>query len=302
MPGVFPVVMNGAADLANVDPGFHHVIAELPHRGDKFGLIRIEVVAEVHGVGVLHLVTCFGRVVRCRAGMLPGPVQHRDDDNADRGHYCDDDRADHGDELNCCCVGQRQWVAFRLSPLRGSFEKCLLTGVDGIKVTVMNIKTWIATGALAVLVVGGSITGAAVHSASVQADAARTVQVRADAQAATDYATQNAAAATAAEAQKVAADASYAQYLADQKTAADLAAQQAQAASDAAAAAAAAQVAAAPVQRASIAAPTGPIKCPAGSTANSGDAGNDTSCFPDICFHIVLPDPAHPECVTAFKP
>ena len=49
-------------------------------------------------------------------------------------------------------------------------------------------------------------------------------------------------------------------------------------------------------------APAGPIKCPAGSSANTGDGPNDTSCFPDICFHIVLPDPAHPECVTAFKP
>lgn len=49
-------------------------------------------------------------------------------------------------------------------------------------------------------------------------------------------------------------------------------------------------------------APSGPIKCPAGSQANSGDGPNDTSCFPEICFHIVLPDPAHPECVTAFKP
>lgn len=42
--------------------------------------------------------------------------------------------------------------------------------------------------------------------------------------------------------------------------------------------------------------------CPAGSQANSGDASGDTSCFPEICFHIVLPDPAHPECVTPFKP
>ena len=49
-----------------------------------------------------------------------------------------------------------------------------------------------------------------------------------------------------------------------------------------------------------------PVLCPAGSQANSGTTINgvrvDTSCFPDICFHLVLPDPAHPECVTAFKP
>jgi hypothetical protein len=50
------------------------------------------------------------------------------------------------------------------------------------------------------------------------------------------------------------------------------------------------------------AAPSGPTRCPAGSQANSGDASGDTSCFPEICFHLVLPDPAHPECVTPFKP
>lgn len=47
---------------------------------------------------------------------------------------------------------------------------------------------------------------------------------------------------------------------------------------------------------------SGPVRCPAGSQANSGDGGNDTSCFPVICFHIQLPDPNHPECVTPFKP
>lgn len=78
----------------------------------------------------------------------------------------------------------------------------------------------------------------------------------------------------------------------------------------AAAAAAAAQVAvqqaaaqaAADAAKKAAAQTTGPIKCPAGSQANSGDGGNDTSCFPEICFHLVLPDPAHPECVTPFKP
>ncbi|GAA0426553.1 hypothetical protein GCM10009543_22180 [Leifsonia naganoensis] len=48
--------------------------------------------------------------------------------------------------------------------------------------------------------------------------------------------------------------------------------------------------------------PSGPIKCPAGSQANSGDGGNDTSCLPEICFHITLPDPNHTECETPFKP
>lgn len=49
-------------------------------------------------------------------------------------------------------------------------------------------------------------------------------------------------------------------------------------------------------------APAGPIKCPPGSQANSGDGPNDTSCFPSECFTITLPDPAYPQCVTAFKP
>jgi len=81
------------------------------------------------------------------------------------------------------------------------------------------------------------------------------------------------------------------QAAADEKARQDLAAQQA-------AAAAAAQAAAA--HHSSSAG--GPIRCPAGSSANSNDGVNDTSCFPDICFHIPIPDPAHPECDTAFKP
>lgn len=94
------------------------------------------------------------------------------------------------------------------------------------------------------------------------------------------------AAAAAALAAQQAADAAAAQ--ADQQAAADaLAAQQA---SDVATT----DDAAAPAP--------GPTKCPAGSQANSGDGESDTSCFPDVCFHIPLPDPAHPECVTAFKP
>lgn len=87
----------------------------------------------------------------------------------------------------------------------------------------------------------------------------------------------------------------------------------AKAAADAAAAQAAAQASAAkhttPQQTThtngsseSNPAPSQPVRCPTGSQANSGDAGGDTSCFPVICFTIVLPDPAHPECVTPFKP
>lgn len=45
-----------------------------------------------------------------------------------------------------------------------------------------------------------------------------------------------------------------------------------------------------------------PVRCPAGSQANSNDGVNDTSCFPVVCFTIQVPDPAHPECDVAFKP
>ena len=45
-----------------------------------------------------------------------------------------------------------------------------------------------------------------------------------------------------------------------------------------------------------------PIQCPPGSTSNSNDGTNDTSCYPDVCFSIVVPDPAHPECDAPFKP
>jgi hypothetical protein len=173
----------------------------------------------------------------------------------------------------------------------------------------MNLKTWIATGALAVVVVGGSITGATVHNAQVQADAqAQQVLVaKAEATAADQLAADAAAAQAvidAAAAQKVIDDAAAAQAAADAlaaQQAADAAA--AQAAADAAAAQAAAQPA--PV-RATVASnvdpQTGLIVCPAGSSGNTGDVQGMTSCFPDICFHITLPDSAHPECVTAFKP
>ena len=107
--------------------------------------------------------------------------------------------------------------------------------------------------------------------------------------------------AAAIEAARVAAEvqaAADAQAAAEAQAAADAQAAE-QAAADAAAKAAPAPktMAVAPVPVESSL-----IKCPAGSTANSGDEGNDTSCFPDICFHISLPDSAHPECVTAFKP
>lgn len=48
--------------------------------------------------------------------------------------------------------------------------------------------------------------------------------------------------------------------------------------------------------------PSGPTLCPPGSTANSSDGYNDTSCFPNVCFTIVVPNPDHPECDAPFRP
>lgn len=46
-----------------------------------------------------------------------------------------------------------------------------------------------------------------------------------------------------------------------------------------------------------------PIRCPAGSYANSNDGVNDTSCWPDVCATVTtFPDPAYPECDVAFRP
>ena len=90
-------------------------------------------------------------------------------------------------------------------------------------------------------------------------------------------------------------------------------AQQAQIEADAAAAllaqqqaeAAAAQAAAEAAKRSVAENPAshGLIVCPAGSVVVEGDAqGNADLCLPSICQHLSLPDPDHPECVTAFKP
>jgi PKD repeat protein len=49
-------------------------------------------------------------------------------------------------------------------------------------------------------------------------------------------------------------------------------------------------------------APSGPDRCPAGTTVNSNDGTNDTSCLPNICLGLTLPDPAHPECDYAYPP
>lgn len=48
--------------------------------------------------------------------------------------------------------------------------------------------------------------------------------------------------------------------------------------------------------------PAPAVMCPAGSSATSSDGYNDTGCLPDICFSIMLPDPAHPECDEPFRP
>lgn len=47
----------------------------------------------------------------------------------------------------------------------------------------------------------------------------------------------------------------------------------------------------------------GPVRCPAGSYANSSDGVNDTSCWPDVCATVTtFPDPNYPQCDVAFRP
>jgi hypothetical protein len=99
---------------------------------------------------------------------------------------------------------------------------------------------------------------------------------------------------------KAAYDAEQARIAAEQAAAAEAARVQAEQAAQKAAAEQAARQQATTQTVPGVA--TGPIKCPAGSQANSGDGPNDTSCLPEICFHIQLPDPAHPDCETPFKP
>lgn len=45
-----------------------------------------------------------------------------------------------------------------------------------------------------------------------------------------------------------------------------------------------------------------PILCPGGSTSVGSDGFNDTSCLPNECFSITLPDPAYPQCDAPFRP
>jgi hypothetical protein len=122
----------------------------------------------------------------------------------------------------------------------------------------MNLKTWIGTAAIAVVVVGGSFAGVNVHNAQVQADAVHAASVKTAAAGAADYAVTVDAATQNAAVQQAAADA---QAVIDAKAAADaLAAQQAAQAAAAQAAQVAAQAAAvivkAPVNKASVTAPS----------------------------------------------
>jgi len=48
--------------------------------------------------------------------------------------------------------------------------------------------------------------------------------------------------------------------------------------------------------------PSGPVLCPPGTQSNGNDGVNDTSCLPDVCWTIPVPDPAHPECDYAYPP
>ena len=63
-----------------------------------------------------------------------------------------------------------------------------------------------------------------------------------------------------------------------------------------------APVAPAPVVEAPAPEPVPLTTCPEGSFASTGDETGDTSCLPEICRHIMLPDPVYPECETPFKP
>ncbi|WP_448808360.1 hypothetical protein [Agromyces bauzanensis] len=158
-------------------------------------------------------------------------------------------------------------------------------------------------GRIAGAVVGvgvAALIGVGVTAAITTANAGPTVVVETSAPALTiDLTTTDAnglaaeqeAEAAAAVAARIAAEAEAARVAAEQAAAAEaerIAAEQATAEAD---------TEPAPEEPAA-----GPVKCPPGSLANSGDGGNDTSCFPEECFHVILPDPNYPQCVTAFKP
>lgn len=177
-------------------------------------------------------------------------------------------------------------------------------------------KAQIIVGSAVIAVIASVATGVGVaaHNAQVHADAVHAMTVAAPAYEGAislggnldDLNAQSVAAKVAydEEQARIAAEkAAAAQKAAEEAAAAQAAAQQAAAEQAAAQQQAATQQSAAQ-SRDSNDAPTasGPVKCPAGSQANSGDGPNDTSCLPEICFHIQLPDPAHPDCETPFKP
>jgi len=168
-----------------------------------------------------------------------------------------------------------------------------------------KVPGWaIATG-LVVLAVGGAWGGSAYRQSIVDIQTATVASVD-EAIAASESATQ------------AVEDARAASELASTAATSKLADEQAAAASEAARVAEEARVAAEAAaaeagKKAAVDVPTkkpttgdagatGPVRCPAGSQANSNDGTNDTSCFPVICFGITVPDPAHPECDVAFKP
>lgn len=129
----------------------------------------------------------------------------------------------------------------------------------------------------------------AVEIASIPADAPNGNAAEQEAEAAAAEAERVAAEAAAAEAARVEAE----------RVAAVAAAAEAERSAPAAPAA----PTPAPTQPAAPApAPAAPILCPAGSSANSSDGYNDTSCMWEVCFTIALPDPTHPECDATFRP
>lgn len=48
--------------------------------------------------------------------------------------------------------------------------------------------------------------------------------------------------------------------------------------------------------------PPAPVRCPAGSVPTESDGYNDLACTYEVCFTITVPDPAHPECDSSFRP
>jgi preprotein translocase subunit SecF len=181
-----------------------------------------------------------------------------------------------------------------------------MSKIQGDRSKRTNIIAGAITAAALVGVLGGIGAVAVKANADAEAHTALMVEVKADGRTLNAAAAEDTAlAATVVEAGQIA----HLQAVAAEQVAVKVAAEQA-AAAEAARVAAEQAAAQDPARQQTVRqqaatgdpAPSGPIKCPAGSQANSGDGPNDTSCFPTICFHIQLPDAAHPECEVAFKP